>query len=303
MRKKINIFFASVIFAVILWGSISLSDYYYTNIDVKLTLTNFPEGYTTGSELPEKIKLRVRGQGWKLVSLNVGPESEFRISVAGDSGRQHLSLLNYLESNRWLISDVDIINLFPDSIKFNVERIITKKLPVVPELDLEFKPGYGLASDIKIKPDSVLVKGPFSYLKTMKEIKTSEMRISQLDSKTSTALNFPGRFGFEYSSNVVNVNLDVQRIVDRQFDGIFVDVTDVPAGKDVVLLPNKININVRGGIEILGKLNSDEFKAYVKYQTLFRDTTGSVAPELILPKNVTLQFSKPDRLRYVIRSF
>ena len=97
--------------------------------------------------------------------------------------------------------------------------------------------------------------------------------------------------------------LDVQRIVDKQFENIMVDVLDIPSGREVVLLPNKININIRGGIEILGKLMPEQFHAHVKISNFVQDTTGSVVPEIILPKNVTLQFSKPDRLRYVIRSF
>lgn len=303
MNKKLNIFIASVIFAVILWGSISLSDSYYTNIEVKLTLTNFPEGYTTGSQLPENIKLRVRGQGWRLVSINVGPETEFRVSVGGDSGMQNISLHNYLESNRWLLSDVDIMNLYPDSLNFFVERVISKKLPVVSGLDLDFKPGYGLASEIKLNPDSVIVKGPLSYLRVRKEINTNSIPLGLLDSRTSTEVNLDNIPGFEYSTNLVDVVLDVQRIVDKQFENISVDVSNIPSGREVVLLPNKININIRGGIEILGKLMPEQFHAYVKYQTLVQDTTGSVVPEIILPKNVALQFSKPDRLRYVIRSF
>ncbi len=303
MNKKLNIFIASVIFAIILWGSISLSDSYYTNIEVKLTLTNFPDGYTTGSQVPENIKLRVRGQGWRLVPINVGPETEFKVSVGGDSGRQNISLNNYLESNRWLFSDVDIINLYPDSLNFFVERMISKKLPVVSGFDLEFKPGYGLASEIKLNPDSVIVKGPLSHLRSKKEIKTNAIPLEILDSRTSTEVTLEKITGFEYSTNLVDVVLDVQRIVDKQFENILVDVLDIPSGREVVLLPNKININIRGGIEILGKLMPDQFHAYVKYQTLVQDTTGSVIPEIILPKNVTLQFSKPDRLRYVIRSF
>jgi len=303
LNKKIYIFIASVIFAIILWGSISLSDPYYTNIEVKLTLSNFPDGYTTGSSLPEKINLRVRGQGWRLVSINVGPETEFRVSVGGDSGQHHISLYNYLESNRWLLSDVDIINLFPDSLNFFVEKIITKKLPVVSGLDLEFKPGYGLASEIILKPDSVIVKGPLSYLRSKNEIKTSTIPLGILDSRTSTEVNLHKITGFEYSASLVDVVLDVQRIVDKHFENISVDVIDIPTGREVVLLPNKVNINIRGGIEILGKLVPEQFHAYVKYQTLVQDTIGSVVPEIMLPKNVTLQYSKPDRLRYVIRSF
>ncbi len=303
MRKKLNIFIASVFFAIALWASISLSDVYYTNIDVKLTLTNYPPGYTTGSVLPEKIRLRVKGQGWRLVSINVGPESEYRVSVNDDSGKINISLSNYLESNRWLLSDVEIIEIYPDSLKFFVERIISKKLPVVSGLNLEFKPGYGLASDIVFVPDSVTASGPASILTWMRDIKTSEKQLSMLDLKTETDASLPALQGFSFSINNIDVTLDVQRIVDKQFENIPVDVIDKPSGKEVVLLPNKIGFNLRGGIEILGKLKPDQFQAYVKYQTLLRDTTGSVTPELLLPKNVTLQYLKPDRLRYVIRSF
>jgi YbbR domain-containing protein len=303
VRKKLNIFIASVIFAVILWGSISLSDIFYTNVDVKLTLTNLPSGYTTGSPLPEKIQLRVKGQGWRLVSINVGPETEFRVSVDGDSGIHNLNLYNYLESNRWLLSDVEIINILPDSIRFFVERINSKKLPVISGLELEFKPGYGLASDIIFKPDSVVVTGPFSLVRTMNEIKTTNKSLSPLDSRTETEVDLPKMNGFVYDVNLVEVILDIQRIVDKQFDNIEVNVLDIPPRKEVVLLPNKIGFNVRGGIEILGKLKPDQFRAFIRFQSLVQDTTGSVIPILELPKNVTLQFVKPDRLRYVIRAY
>jgi hypothetical protein len=303
VRKKLNIFIASIIFAFILWGSISLSDIYYTNVDVKLTLYNFPQGYTTGSQLPEKIKLRVKGLGWRLVSINVGPETEFRVSVGGDSGKHNISLYDYLESNRWLLSDVEIINIYPDSLRFFVERIISRKLPVISGLGLEFKPGYGLASDIVLRPDTVVVSGPFSLLKTMKEIRTVDKSLSLLDSRTRLEVNLPVMNGIEYNTNLIEVILDIQRIVDKQFESVNVDVIDIPPRKEVVLLPNKIGFNIRGGIEILGKLQPDQFRAYVRYQTLVQDTTGSVTPILEMPKNVILQYLKPDRLRYVIRSF
>lgn len=303
MRKKINIFIASLIFAAILWGSISLSGIYYTNIDVKLALINLPQGYTTGSKLPDKLNVRVKGQGWKLLSINVGPETVFRVVLDRDSGNYNINLTKYLETNRSLFSDLEIIKINPDSINFFVEKIITKKLQVISGLDLDFKPGYGLASEIIFNPDSVVVSGPLSYLRRMNAISTDSKSLTALDSKTETEISLPKLQGFSFSSNVVDTKIDVQRIVDKQFDEIVVEVIDMPAGKDVVLLPNKISIQVRGGIEILGKLKPDQFKAYVKYQTLVQDTIGSVEPEISLPKNVTLQFTKPDRLRYIIRSF
>ncbi|MGB5530511.1 MAG: hypothetical protein WBQ32_11135 [Ignavibacteriaceae bacterium] len=303
MSKKLNIFLASIIFSIVLWGSISLSEFYYTNIDVKLSLVNLPNGYSTGSTLPDKVKLRVKGQGWRLVSLNVGPEAEYFVSVNNDSGSQVISLYDFLESNRWLLSDVDIISIQPDSLRFYVERIISKKLSIKLDLDLEFKPGYDLASDILLNPDSVMAFGPVSFLKTMKEIRTKIKPLGPLDSKTETEVGLPIINGFTFDANQIEVTIDVQKIVDKQFDNIPVEVLNIPQGKEVVLLPNKIALNIRGGIEILGKLDEKQFRAYVYYNELVQDTTGSVTPKFEMLINVTLQYFKPERLRYIIRSF
>jgi hypothetical protein len=266
-------------------------------------LVNFPKGYITGSALPDKVRLRVKGQGWRLVSANVGAEAEFKVSVGSESGKKTISLYNYLESNRWLLSDVDIISVQPDSLKFFVEKIVSKKLPVIPDLKLEFKPGYGLASDIVLNPDSLIVFGPVSYLKPMQEIKTDTKFLGPLDSRIETEVNLPEMNGFRFNVDIIDVVLDVQKIVDKQFNSLTVEVIDIPTDKEVLLLPNKIGINIRGGIEILGKLRTDQFRAYVNYRDIVLDTTGSISPFLEMPNNVTLQFLKPERLRYIIKSF
>ena len=303
MRKKLNIFVASLIFAILLWGSISLSDIYYTNISVKLRLTDFPKGYITGSPIPDEIKLRVRGQGWRLVSRNVGPETEFRVTVEHDSGWHHVNLSDYLEINRWLFADLNIISLSPDSINFFVERTISKKLPISSGLELEFKPGFGLASNIEFEPDSVLVRGPISYLQNLKDIKTNSKELGILDSKTEAEVSLVIPRGFGLNSEFTEATLDVQRIVDQQFDNIPVEIKDISSGKDVVLLPNRVSMNLRGGIEILGKLQENKIQVFVRYPSLVDDTTGSIIPEVILPKNVTLLYLKPERLRYIIRFY
>jgi hypothetical protein len=286
-----------------LWGSISLSDYYYTNVDVKLSLVNFPKNYTTGSKLPDKVTLKVKGQGWKLVSFNVGSDADFKVSMNHDSGKKVISLYNYLESNRWLLSDVDIISIHPDTISFYVEKIIKRKLPVVPDLDLDYKPGYGLAQDIIVKPDSVIVDGPFSILKSIKGIKTEKLSLTSLDYKTDASVNLAPKRGFSFNTDVINLMLDIQKIVDKNFENISIEVLDVPPGKEVLLLPNKIGINARGGIDVLVRLKENQFHAFIHYKDVVMDTTGSVTPFIEKPKDVSIQFLRPERLRYIIKSF
>ena len=303
MKKKIYIFIAAIIFSFILWGSISLSDFYYTDVDLKLVLTDFPSGYTSGSNIPGNVSLRVKGQGWRLVTLKIGADSDFKVSVRGDSGQKVLGIAGNLTNNRWILSELEVIDIAPDTIICNIEKIISKKLPVLPQINLDFKPGYGLASGLIFSPDSIIVSGPASEVRRMEQVLTEEIELTSLDSKIRKILKLPEKRSYTYSSQTVNVTLDIQRIIDRQIDDIEVEVLDVPPDKEVLLFPNKISCSVRGGIEVLGKLSKENFRSYIYFKDVVLDTLGSVLPQIESPVNTTVLFTKPERLRYVIKSF
>ncbi len=148
-EKKCSYNFSSTyIFSIILWGSVSLSNDYYATIDVPLKLVNFPKGYTSSTKLPEDISVRVKGKGWKLIALNLGTESDYNISAKKEAGKQTVFLSNYLVDNQWLSSGLEVINIFPDTLSFLVEKVISKKVKIIPDLNMKFKSGYGLATKV-----------------------------------------------------------------------------------------------------------------------------------------------------------
>lgn len=303
MKKKIPLIIISIAFSVIIWGTISLSEEYYANVNVPLKVVGFPKGYTIGNEIPENITIKLRGIGWKLFSVNVGKDVTYNISVRGDSGLKQIKLMDHLTDNRWMLSELDIIDIVPNSISISIERRVKKKLPIVADLSLEFKAGYGLAKQVVLEPDSIVIDGPQSVVNSLTEIKTNAIRLSSLDKLTTKNIGFAYLPGTSFGTRFVTVILDIQRIVDKQFDDIDVEVLDVPPGRDVILLPNKISCNVRGGIDILGKLDKNQFRAFVYYRDVVLDTLGNVIPEIELPVNTTLKYVKPERLRYVIKKF
>ena len=303
MKKKIPLIIISITFSVIIWGTISLSEEYYANVNVPLRVVGFPNGYTIGNEIPENITIKLRGVGWKLFSVNIGKDVTYNISVNGDSVFKQIKLMDHLTDNRWMLSELDIIDIVPNSLSFSIERRVKKKLPIVADLSLDFKAGYGLAKQVVLEPDSVVIDGPQSVVNSLTEIKTKAIRLSSLDKLTIKNIDFVYLPGTSYGTKFVSVNLDIQRIVDKQFDDIDVEVLDVPPDRDVILLPNKISCNVRGGIDILGKLEKDQFRAFVFYRDVVLDTLGNVIPNIEHPENTTLKYIKPERLRYIIKKF
>jgi len=303
VRKNIHIIIISLFFSFLLWGSISLSKDYYITVDIPVNVINFPQGYSSGTKLSDKISAKIRGKGWKLIAVNLGAESEYIISAGNDTGRKYINLYNSLSENQWLASDMEVLDLSPDTLSLYIEKVREKKVKIEPDLNLGFKPGYGLATDIKIYPDSINVVGPSSYLKNLNSIPTERIEISGLDTRTIEQAILKDLPGMSYDVSNVTVNLDVQKIVDKNFDNLPVSVLDIPSDREVVLLPNRISIGVRGGINILGKLNEDQLKAFVYYRDVVLDTLGNVAPYVEIPRNTSLIYTRPERLRYIIKKY
>lgn len=302
MKKKIHIIVIAFLFSSILWISITLTEEYYTTYQVPLRVVNTPYGYTLASDLPSEISIKIKGIGWRLTGIGIGSESFFNVSARNDSGRIAANLYANLVENPWLSSDVSVIDISPDTVSFMVERITSKKLKVVPDIDITFRTGFGLASEVKVIPDSVVVFGPKSLIANLHSIKTRKVNLKTLDNLTKIKLPFNNDM-LSTNTAVVEATLDVQRIVDKEIENIRVEVLDVPEDRDVVLLPNTINCLVVGGINVLGRLSSSDFSAYVHYRDVLLDTIGTVAPELTTPENVEIISQKPDRLRYIIKKF
>jgi len=302
MKKNLHIVLLSVIFSIILWISISLSNDYYATVNVPVKLVNFPMGYSTASAIPDFISVKLKGKGWKLLGVNLSSKSDYTISVE-DSGKINVNLYNFLGENQWLASDIEVIDMTPDTLSFYVEKDFMRKVAIVPDLDLVYKPGYGLASPIIIVPDSTTLYGPKSVVRNLTFVYTKRQSFEKLDDQTTGQVPLEDLPGVIYKDREVQVNLDVQKIVDKNFDGIDVTIVDQPIDRDVVLLPNKISVGVRAGINILGKMNRDKIKAYVNYRDIVLDTLGSIPPKIELPENTVLEYTKPERLRYIIKKF
>lgn len=303
MKNNIHIIIISFLFSVVLWISVSLSNDYYSTFKIPLRLVDFREGFTSGSKIPRNISVKVKGKGWKLVAAKIGAEPAFTVTANSDTGNKYINLYNYLSENQWLSSDLEVIDIIPDTLSVNIEKITSKKLKIIPDFDISFKQGYGIASQVSVIPDSVLVYGPLSELRKMNSIQTENIKLSDVSDKVVMRVDLKNMQGMTYDENSALVTVDVQRIVDRSIDNIQVDVLDVPKDREVVLLPNRISVNVRGGIDILGRLTNDQFKAYVNYRDVVLDTLGGITPKIEYPNSVSIQFIKPEQLRYVIKKF
>ena len=304
MKNNLLVIILSVIFSIILWISISLSNDFNTNLVLPIKVINVPEGYVAISTSTEVVNVKVKGVGWDLLNTAISAKSDFLVDADYQIKKnQFYNLSSFAEENTWLTSKLRILEINPDTISFSFEKIGYARKKIIPHLQLDFKMGYGLANDVIVFPDSVDISGPSKVINEIVDVPTELVQLNNLSDKTEMSVQLKNIPEVTYQVQSATIYLDVQRIVERNFEDISVKVLDIPTDRDVVLLPNKINVSLRGGIDVLGKLENSNIEATVFYRDVVLDTLGSISPILKIPDNTSLVFAKPGQLKYVIKKF
>lgn len=303
MKSKVITISLISILSILLWVFISLSGEFFTTLHFPVKVINVADNTSVANISTTEVILSLKAQGWQLAKMTFGLTPDFLVSANEKLGTQTITLRNVIEINPWISSHIQVLELHPERVQFTVEKNLTKKVKIAPDIDLVFKPGYGLVSEIIVSDDSVVITGPESKVEQINFVTTKKQILSGLDRKTSVRLKLKEIQNVDFDITECSVQLDIQKIVDKSFDDIYVETRSVPGRRRLQLFPDKISVVLRGGINILGKLDNTSLKAYVLYRDALNDTLGSIEPKIEIPEQTTFIDCKPRRLEYIIKQY
>ncbi|MBP6672545.1 MAG: hypothetical protein KA247_05320, partial [Bacteroidetes bacterium] len=93
----------------------------------------------------------------------------------------------------------------------------------------------------------------------------------------------------------------VQPIAERTITDIPIEVLQVPERRNVVLIPPKISVIVRSGVNNVANITRNDFQAYIDYRSILLDTSGLMTVTIIGPDHVQIVQQDPQRIQYVVR--
>ena len=303
MKRKILTNSIIVGISVLLWVFVSFSGDFSITLNLPVAVTDLPEETAISSISTNEVTLNLKGNGWQLAQHTFGRNQKFYIQSPAKLGEQKLSPLSSINVNDWLASSLQLTKIIPEEISVNIEKVKTKKVKIKPNLELKYKPDYDLVSEINLIPDSVMIFGPKSVIDKIDFVSTIKEKYSNLEKNVSANLMLHEQEFVLLNPKECSVQFNVQKIVDKTFENIVVMTKDVPARYEVVLSPNKIKIVLRGGINLLSKLKSNDITAYVKFSQAINDTLGAVVPTIEIPDYTTIIDQKPHSIDYIIKKY
>ena len=276
---------------------------YQTTLQVPVVLENIKPNRALARPIPQTISVKIKTTGWEIAGLSFVPALRYALDLNDVSNRISFITNKDLPERLDLPEGIRTLETKPDTITVVLDEKIKKNVPVEPVVRMSFREGYGAVGEIKSVPDSISITGARSLLDRIDRWQTVPRVFSNLkgDVKAQVPVSDTLSFGVSPFPTSVDLQCDVQPTAEKSFDAISVEVNQVPGNRLVVLIPPKINIIVRGGIEQIAALDKKDFSAYIDYKSILLDTTGSIQPVVTSPKDIRIVHQDPERLQYVVR--
>jgi hypothetical protein len=206
-----------------------MTDEYVSDIRMPVNFTNIPADKQLNNS-GDRLTVKLRANGGDLFSakyISGGGKIHINLSQVDIKKSRYFDKY-YLLTTRLLPQiterfdfDHDLISISPDTIFLELEDIISRKLPVVPQLDIKCKEQYMLYDSIIVSPAAIMVSGPASLIDTLEFIETQLKVLSDLDK--TTEINIPlvpviMSKDIRYSDTEVQLVIPIEQFTESSID-------------------------------------------------------------------------------------
>ncbi len=302
-ERKLPIFFFSLIFALLVWISVNLGNQFQTVVEVPVRIENLPPDRALAVPLPTHVRFTVQGTGWQLVNTLLSPNLHYLIDFQYLSRKDILYTSRELNERVNLSKDLLIFGTSPETVLVRLDEKLTKTVPIIPTVDAVFRDGFGIVGRINSSPDSIVLQGARSLLNRIDRWTTERIVLQDINAPVSVEMPLRDTLSFEVERNAAtaHVTFDVQPIAEKTIDDVEVEIVQVPGNRNVVLIPPKISIIVRSGVNKIAGLTAKDFQAFIDYKSILLDTSGSIQPSITGPADIQIVLQNPGRIQYVVR--
>jgi YbbR domain-containing protein len=302
MRRNIFILINTFIFSVLIWMYVNLNLTYTIELNVPLQIKS-GKSQGVSSEIPNSLTVVLKGKGWGLMKVMISKNLIYYLDLTAFKKDIKVDLMQNTGDIINLPSDVFVQSINPNYIDVSFDNTISRMIKVKNNTSVQTKDGYTVIGGVKISPDSVRVSGASSIVMKIKFVQTENYVFKDVNSNISKDVKLIDSLGNQVKIDpmVVNVSYRLELSAEKTFEDIDVNVYGVPIDKDVLIIPPKISISLRGGVEELSKLTSKDIKIGINYKQIESDEQGEVEPTIELSDLFTLIKVEPQRFQYIIK--
>ena len=293
--QKLSLLFGALGLALLLWIFVVSQDEYTLILDLPIEARNLNVQKAHKEEVPPYASVRLRGTGrdlFKSFLLKNFGGFKLVLDLEGISREYEFVLNEYFEKFpqkvvlplNYNLSFIEVV--YPNRIKISLDDYSSKSVPIISNLHIKPAPGFIMVGNQIIKPEKIDIAGPKKELALINHIETINDTISGLTSFYSGEIKTKslGRL-IKYSTNSVEISLDIQDISERIIVDVPVKIVNIPKKIRVFPSPQTVSLTVIGGINQISNLNPNDIKVIVDFND-WSHLKQFYEPKVSIPKNL-----------------
>lgn len=256
--RDFAVFLLALLLAFSIWLIHNLSLRYNEYLDVTVVARCNIEGHSDVSSNRCDVTARCRARGYRVVTSKIRKgrtvEVQFSPSVmkhlANDT--YYLTSADLMEYTNLIFgNDVTVDYFVSDTLYFKFPVIANKKVPVHPVFSISYKKQYMSRGPIEFVPDSITVYGERFLLDNISEVFTRPIKQYDLSSDVKGVVQLEKLKGIRLSDQEIRYSIGVTRFVEIR-DMVPVTVTDLPIGKEILVMPSEVELSMRCAFPLEG---------------------------------------------------
>jgi YbbR domain-containing protein len=250
--RDVFVFAFFLFLSFIFWTLNSLGKELESEVKYPVRYINLPKERVLTDGLPPKLNLYIKGPGYSILKLKLsGNRAPVVLDIATINYRRipGSKSLNYYILTTGLIpnltnqlrAECKILTVQPDTLFFSFDRVISKSLPIIPDVDIQTERQYFVKGELLVDPDFVTVTGPEHFMDTIFTVRTRYKKFSGLNETVKKSLSLKIPKGTLASGKKVVLTIPVEQFTEAEIE-VPVRIMNKPDSIDVKIFPDVVTV-------------------------------------------------------------
>jgi len=304
--KKINVFLLFFVVSFIIWTLVKLADTYTDTIAMKVAYTNLSNDKILLGSQETTVEAQVKTTGFRMLRQKFfKKEIEVDLKkVAKAKTDNTFYVLANDAINKHIYQDIEILNVFPDTLFFTLGKNKTKRVPIIPKLGLKFDQGYNLYDSLHISPKFIEISGPEDVVDKLKEVYTESKQLKDINTDIDIELQLIKNDSLKrlvYSQSTIKATGKVDKFTEGKLN-IPLHIQNLPKGYLIKLFPKEISVTYTANVSDFNKITQNDFAVYCDYNDIKNTNASFFIPKLVkFPKTVKTYRIDDKKINFLIK--
>lgn len=267
----------SILGAATFWFFNAMNKSYDTRVDYPLSYTFAQDSVVVIDPLARQIKIDVTSGGWNLIRktlrINATP---INIPLDNPTEIKFLTRSSLIPMISDQLDGLRLIYVVTDTLFFNIEKKLTKKLPVyIDSVSIPLSQSYRMVSAISCNVDTATVSGPKSIMDQMPSHVQLDFSNISIDGNFDDELGYFVEEHVEVSPPEATVKFQVAKYLAREIT-IPIELLDFPEDSSAVIENSDITLYYTIKEDDEDEVSESDFSVTVDYSMRnIKDSTVS----------------------------